>query len=269
VLYVVATPIGNLEDITLRALRILSEVDVVLAEDTRRTRTLLSRHSISRPHNSVISYHEHNETKRQAQVLDELKSGRDVALVTDAGTPGVSDPGYRIVRAAQEAGFDVRVVPGACAAVAAISGSGLPTDTFTFVGFPPKKKSQRRRWLDQVATSSHTLILYAAGRDVASLLREIARVRSDPTVVLGRELTKVYEQWIRGKASEVADTWEADPKKGEVTIVVDRAEKLGFDDAALTELLRHATVAEVAADTGVSKRRIYQLHLRLKEMDDS
>ena len=262
-LNVVATPIGNLEDITLRALRVLREADALYCEDTRKTRALLSRHEVTPPR-AMVSYHEHNADSRVAELLARLEAGEQVCLVTDAGTPGISDPGYRAVRAARQAGYAVVPIPGACAAVAALSASGLPTDRFTFVGFPPKKPGARGRFLDELATAAGTLVLYVAGREVPDVLTDIAKTRGNPEVVVFRELTKLYEECMRGTASEVAAAWRAEPRKGEVTILADRPPERDFDDAALLELLRAHPVAQVAEMTGVSKRRVYQLNLLLK-----
>ncbi len=264
-LYVVATPIGNLEDITLRALRLLGEVDLILAEDTRRTRGLLSHYNIPSPAGGVHSCHEHNEEGRVGLTLDRLGAGQSVALVTDAGTPAISDPGFRLIRATHDAGYSVVPIPGACAAIAALSAGGLPTDRFTFVGFPPKKSGARRRWLDELSTAPGTLVLYAAGRNVPGILDDLVETRDDPEVVVFRELTKRFEESLRGQASEVASDWRASPRKGEVTLLAGRPAVRDFDDAGLLDLLRHASVKDVAADTGVSRRRLYQLHLELKK----
>ena len=264
-LYVVATPIGNLEDITLRALRVLGEVHVIYSEDTRRTRQLLSSHGIAPPAGGVISCHEHNEAARAGELVSHLHAGRSAALVTDAGTPAISDPGFRLVRAVWDAGAQVVPIPGACAAIAALSAGGLPTDRFTFAGFPPKKGGARRRWLDELATAPGTLVLYAAARDAAAVLDDLAATRADPPVAVFRELTKRFEECRRGRASEVAAGWRAEPGRGEVCILADRPPERDFDDAMLLGLLREAPVGEVARDTGVAKRRLYQLALRLKE----
>lgn len=268
-LYVVATPIGNLEDITLRALRVLKECDLILAEDTRRTRVLLSHHHIEAPSGGLVSCHEHNEAARVGLLLDRLSQGQGVALVTDAGTPAISDPGYRLVAAAHDANHAVVPVPGACAAVAALSAGGLPTDRFSFVGFPPKKAGARRRWLDELATAQGTLVMYVAGRDVPAVLDDLVATRGDVEVSVFRELTKRFEESLRGRASHVADDWRANPRKGEVTLLCGRPAKRDFDDATLLELLRGDTVKDVAADTGVSRRRLYQLALTLKGLDGS
>lgn len=263
-LYVVATPIGNLEDITLRALRILGEVHAVLAEDTRRTRTLYERHGISMPAGGFVSCHEHNESARVERAVESLREGRDLALVTDAGTPAISDPGYRLVRAVWEAGLSVVPIPGACAMTAALSAGGLPTDRVTFAGFPPKKAGARRRWLDELKTAPGTLVLYAAAREVPTILDDLAATRDNAEVVIFREITKAFEECSRGLASEVAADWRESPRKGEVTILADRPVEKDFDDAQLLEMLREQTPKEVAALTGVSRRHLYQLKLSLK-----
>jgi 16S rRNA (cytidine1402-2'-O)-methyltransferase len=269
VLYVVATPIGNLDDITLRALRTLGEVDLIYAEDTRHTKKLLEHHGISLDGRTIVSCFEHNESGRVSQLLKHLNSGRQVALVSDAGTPTISDPGYSLVRATWEGGYSVVPIPGACAAVAALSASGLPTDRFTFAGFPPKKSSARRRWLDELSTAPGTLVLYAAARDVGDILNDLSELRGNPEVVIFREITKRYEECLRGKARELGPRWAAEPRKGEVTLMAGRGPERDFDDAALLELLRQEGVKEVAQNTGVSKRRLYQLSLILKEQDSS
>jgi len=268
VLYIIATPIGNLDDITIRALNTLREVDVIYAEDTRHTKKLLDHHSISIEGRSLMSCFEHNEDARSKQVLGQLATGQSVALVSDAGTPTISDPGFRLVRATWEAGFTVVPIPGPCAAIAGLSASGLPTDRFTFVGFPPKKSGARRRWLDELSTAPGTLVLYAAGREVGKILDDLIELRADPEVVVFREITKRYEECLRGTASEVSANWAENPRKGEVTLMAGRGAQRDFDDAYLMELLRSDRVKDVAENTGVSKRRLYQLSLLLKNEEE-
>ena len=262
-LYVVATPIGNLEDITLRALRVLREADLVLAEDTRRTGHLLQHHGVGRP-DALLSCHEHNESERVGRVLDALAAGRTVALVTDAGTPGISDPGYRVVHAALDAGHRVIPIPGACAGVAALSASGLPSDRFTFCGFPPKKAGARQRWLDELATAPGTLILYVAARDVPAVLDDLRLTRRDPPVVVFREITKQFEEQLRGTASAVSASWREAPRKGEVVVLAGRPAEHGFEDADLIGLLRDMPIEDVASVTGASRSRLYKLRLGLR-----
>ena len=198
-LYIVPTPIGNLEDITLRALRVLGEVDLIAAEDTRTTGRLLAHYDIS---TRQISYHEHNKLARLDEVLAVLAAG-DVALVSDAGTPGLSDPGYELIRACIEAGYTVTPLPGPSAVVAALVASGLPTDSFTYLGFLPRKSSARRKALTDVGDNPHTLVLYEAPHRLLETLGDIFTVLGNRQVVVGREISKLYEEFRRGPASEV------------------------------------------------------------------
>ena len=220
-LYLVATPIGNLEDITLRALRILRECDVVAAEDTRRTGQLLNYFGISRP---ILSYFKFNEAKRAEEILERLARGEKVALVTDAGTPGISDPGERVVRAAIAAGFRVESVPGPCALVAALTASGLPTDEFHFVGFLPVKSGQRRKILERLKQIPGTLAFYESPYRIEKLLEELADIFPESHVVLARELTKKFEEFLRGKPAELLATARARSLKGEFVVLVSREE---------------------------------------------
>lgn len=215
-LYVVATPIGNLDDITLRALRVLREADLILAEDTRHTRTLLDAHGIGAT--AVWSVHEHNEDERIGPVLERLAGGAQVALVSDAGTPLVSDPGYRLVRACVEADLRVEPVPGACAAIAALMGGGLPTDSFCFVGFPPKKAGAARAWLQERLNPPGTFIMYAPGRDAQDVVALVAERWPAAPVVVARELTKLHETFHRGAAAELVVPEEA--RRGEAVVLV-------------------------------------------------
>lgn len=216
-LYLVATPIGNLEDITLRALRVLRECDVVAAEDTRRTGQLLKHFEISKP---MLSYFQFNEAKRSEQILERLKGGEKVALVTDAGTPGISDPGERVVRAAVAAGLRVESVPGPCALVAALTASGLPTDEFHFIGFLPHKSGQRRNQLEALKQFAGTLALYESPYRIEKLLGELNEVFPDRTVVLARELTKKFEEFLRGKPAELLAVVAKRSLKGEFVVLV-------------------------------------------------
>src|SRR3954462_12441016 len=195
-LYLVATPIGNLEDITLRALRTLKECDVIAAEDTRRTGVLLKHFGISKP---MLSYFQFNEAKRSEQIIERLQRGEKVALVTDAGSPGISDPGERVVRAARGAGLRVESVPGPCALVAALTASGLPTEEFHFIGFLPHKSGQRRRRLEKLKSVPGTLALYESPFRIEKLMQELTEVMPERRLVLARELTKKFEEFLRGK----------------------------------------------------------------------
>src|SRR5919108_741811 len=192
-LYVVATPIGNLEDVTLRALRVLREVSVIAAEDTRRTARLLQHYSISTP---TTSLHEHNERTKTPGLIDRLRNGESVALVSDAGTPVISDPGARLVAAAHAAGVRVEPVPGPSAALAALSASGLSGDAFTFVGFPPARAEARRNWLRELAHETRPLVLYEAPHRIRDTLEDMFSIWGDRTIALGRELTKVHEEMV-------------------------------------------------------------------------
>ncbi len=216
-LYIVSTPIGNLDDITLRALKILRHVDLIAAEDTRRTRRLLSHFDIHIP---LVSYFEHNELKRLDKLLSHLKTGKEIALVSDAGTPGISDPGYRLIKQAIESGIPVIPIPGPSAIIAALSISGLPTDSFTFVGFLPKKGGKRRKLLDKLGDLNGTSILYESPHRLMETLEDLHHVCGDRQITVTRELTKAFEEVIRGRISEIIDTLKNRRIKGEITIVL-------------------------------------------------
>jgi 16S rRNA (cytidine1402-2'-O)-methyltransferase len=216
-LYLVATPIGNLEDITLRALRTLKECDVVAAEDTRHTGQLLKHFGISKP---LLSYFQFNEAKRSEEIIERLRRGEKVALVTDAGSPGISDPGERVVQAALAAGLRVEPVPGPCALVAALTASGLATDEFHFVGFLPHKSAQRRNQLEKLKPCSGTLVLYESPHRIEKLVAELCEVMPDRPVVLARELTKKFEEFLRGKPPELLEQLKQRPLKGEFVVLI-------------------------------------------------
>jgi 16S rRNA (cytidine1402-2'-O)-methyltransferase len=251
-LYVVATPIGNLEDITLRAINTLNGVDLIAAEDTRHTSRLLSRYQIRTP---LISCHEHNELQRTPELIEKIQSGAAVALVSDAGTPSVSDPGYRLVRTAVAHRLDVFPIPGVSAAVTALSASGLPTDAFLFLGFAPKKKGKRREFLESLAAESRTLVFYESPRRVAAFLEEIRMVMGDRQAVLGREMTKLHEEFIRGVLSEIQALLAARSEvKGECTLLVTGAPAAEtVSDAELAAALRHALAQPEARVSSLSK----------------
>jgi 16S rRNA (cytidine1402-2'-O)-methyltransferase len=217
-LYLVATPIGNLEDITLRALRTLRECDAIAAEDTRRTGQLLRHFGIGKP---LWSCHAFNEARRGAELVERLRRGERIALVTDAGSPGISDPGERVVRCVLEAGLRVEPVPGACALVAALTAGGLPTEEFHFVGFLPHKSGQRRRELERLAAVPGTLVLYESPFRIERLLGELAEAWPERRIVLARELTKKFEQFLRGTAAELLALAKARPLKGEFVVLVE------------------------------------------------
>ena len=219
-LYVVATPIGNLSDVTLRAIETLKAAAIIACEDTRRTRKLLSHLGIATP--KLVSLHEHNEERRLDGLRETLLAGTDVVLASDAGTPTVSDPGYRLVAACIAADITVVPIPGPCAAVAALSASGLPTDRFLFLGFPPHKKSKLDAYLDEALLTGRTSLLYTPLRRVPKLLERMALRAPEAQVVIGRELTKIHEQFIRGTVAELLEGIEQMPMKGECTIAVYR-----------------------------------------------
>ena len=216
-LYVVATPIGNLEDITLRALRVLREVDLITAEDTRHTRKLLSRYEIGTP---VTSYHEGNERTKAGALTRRLEAGEDIALVSDAGTPTISDPGYHLIRAAAEMGVAVTPVPGVSAATAALSVCGLATDRFVFQGFLPARQGRRREVLRELGDDDRTLVLYEAPHRIREALRDMHDVLGDRAAMVGRELTKVHEELLRGTLSELAERFDEEGAKGEFVVVI-------------------------------------------------
>jgi 16S rRNA (cytidine1402-2'-O)-methyltransferase len=222
ILYVVATPIGNLEDITLRALRTLGEVEAIACEDTRQTLKLLNRHGIRK---RLISYYRPRENQRLPEILRLVESGRDVALVSDAGTPGISDPGFPLVREALRAGIRVVPIPGPCAATAALSAAGLPTHRFLFVGFPPPKGAARRRLLAALREEEATLVFYLPTRKLAEFLRDIRETLGDRPLAIAREMTKIHEEFIRGKVTEIQESLGSGELRGEATVLVGGAKK--------------------------------------------
>ena len=223
-LYLVATPIGNLEDITLRALRVLRECSVVAAEDTRHTGQLLTHFGLRK---QMISYFRFNEARRGAEILDRLRCGETVALVTDAGSPGISDPGERIVAEVLASGLRVESIPGACALVAGLTASGLPTESFHFAGFLPHKSGQRARRLTELGAIPGTLVLYESPFRVERLLGELQRILPGRRVVLARELTKKFEEWLRGTPEELLAEWSRRPRKGEFVVMIGAGGSIG------------------------------------------
>ncbi len=220
-LYLVATPIGNLEDMTFRAVRTLKECDIIAAEDTRHTGQLLKHFGITKP---MLSYFQFNEAKRSEEIIERLRRGEKVALVSDAGSPGISDPGERVVKAARNAGFRVEAVPGACALIAALTASGLPTDEFHFIGFLPHKSGQRRKQLEALKTFGGTLGLYESPYRIDKLLAELHEVFPERVVVLARELTKKFEEFLRGTPAELIAQVEKRSLKGEFVVLVSGVE---------------------------------------------
>jgi 16S rRNA (cytidine1402-2'-O)-methyltransferase len=215
-LFVVATPIGNLEDITARALRVLREATLIAAEDTRRTAQLLNRFAIATP---TTSLHEHNETRKAAALVERLQRGETIALVSDAGTPTISDPGRQLIRGAIEAGIRVEPIPGPSAVVTALAVSGMPTETFTFLGFPPTRSSDRAEWFDDIRNAGRTVVFFEAPHRIRHTLEDLLAVVGDCEVALGRELTKAHEEMVRGPISVVLGS--LGPPRGEYTVVVD------------------------------------------------
>ena len=216
-LYIVSTPIGNREDITLRALRILKEVDLIAAEDTRHTGLLIRHFGIQTP---LTSYFEGNELKKKEFILSKLKQGNQIALVSDAGTPGISDPGFRLIQLAIENGISVIPIPGPSAVITALSVSGLPTDAFLFKGFLPHKSKKKRDWLQQLEEVKETLIFYESPHRLSETLKDICDIFGDREMVLTRELTKIYEEVLRGKVSEIQAEIGERKLKGEITLVI-------------------------------------------------
>lgn len=269
-LYVVGTPIGNLEDITLRALRVLREVDVIACEDTRHTRTLLKRHGIATP---LVSYHEHNERERAPQLVRRLVAGEDIALVTDAGMPGISDPGFHVVTGALAAGVPVTPVPGPSAVTAALSVAGLPTDRFLFMGFLPRTRAARRRAFEEVATVPATLVLFEAPHRIRDTLADLVEVLGPRRVALMRELTKLHEEVLRGRADEIAARLEGVRPRGEITLVVEGAGPRRHPSARAVEpaahlrrllnrgLSRRDAARSLAETYGIPRRVAYRMAL--------
>lgn len=271
-LYIVATPIGNARDITLRALDVLSGAAVIAAEDTRVTRRLLDIHGIKAP--EIIRYDEHVAEKARPMLLARVAAGEAVALATDAGTPLVSDPGYRLAAAAIEAGLKVIPVPGASAPLAALALAGLPSDRFMFAGFAPNRSGQRRRWLKEMAETQATLIFFENAKRLAASLGDMAAVLGDRQACVTRELTKLYEEARRGTLSALAAHYtEAGPPKGEVTLVVAPPEAVELDETALddllAELLEELSVKDAATEAstrmGASRKLAYQRALAIKQ----
>ena len=263
-LRLVATPIGNLEDITYRAVRLLRESDLIACEDTRQTRKLLDHYGI---HTPTISYHEHNEMERAAELAARLAGGASIALVSDAGMPLVSDPGYRVVRAAIDAGIQVEPVPGPSASLAALAASGLATDAFRFGGFLPHKSGQRLKLLESLADEQATVIFYEAPHRILASLEAIEQALGPRPVVVARELTKIHEEFLRGTAAEVrAQLAARDAVKGEITLLIGKAAAPPPDETPLGEAVdglvragvaKMDAIKQVARRRGLSKREVY------------
>ncbi|MCB1018343.1 MAG: 16S rRNA (cytidine(1402)-2'-O)-methyltransferase [Bryobacterales bacterium] len=273
VLYLVGTPIGNLEDMTYRAVRTLREADVIACEDTRRTRGLLSHFAIAGK--KLLSCHEHNEDARAAELVKRVEAGERVALVSDAGMPAVSDPGYRVVRAMVEAGLRVEPIPGPSAAIAAVAVSGLPTDAFRFCSFLPAKASQRRRMLEALAGETATLVFYEAPHRIRPALADLEALFGDRPIVIARELTKLHEEILRGTPASLGRLVdERGGLKGELVLLVSGARQAQPDaETPLEERVNELTAAgasrmdaikQAARERGIGKREAYEQLERLK-----
>lgn len=268
ILYLVATPIGNLDDITLRAIRILKEVDFIAAEDTRHSLKLLNHLEISKP---LISYHRHNENLKSELLIDKLLDGKNIALITDAGTPGISDPGEEIVKLCIENDIKIIPVPGACALINALIASGLDTTEFTFLGFLPLNKKNRKEKIEKIINSTNTIILYEAPHKLASTLKDLKEVLGNRKIVLARELTKIHEEFISGTANELLEKLEN--VKGEFVIIIEKntnatvSDYNYLNDLSLEQhyhfyeehgLTKNDIIKQIAKDRNVKKNEIYQ-----------
>ena len=253
-LFVVATPIGNLEDITLRAIRVLREVALIAAEDTRRTANLLARHSISTP---TTSLHEHNETRKAPVILARLERGENIALVSDAGTPVISDPGTRLIRGAIDAGVRVEPIPGPSAVLTVLMASGFPIETFTFLGFPPTRSKARIEWFENLRRLHGTVVFFEAPHRILSTLHGVREHAGDVPVVIGREMTKVHEELVRGPISEVLSRLSA--PKGEFTVVAIIGQSTDFNTAEVADQIqtKRQALAVLAAESGLTPNQLY------------
>jgi 16S rRNA (cytidine1402-2'-O)-methyltransferase len=270
-LYIVATPLGNLEDITLRAIRVLREVSVIACEDTRRTVKILNRYEVRTP---LFIFHEYNKVRAGGSILRRLRDGENVALVSDAGTPAISDPGYELVREAIGGGVPIEVVPGPSALIAALVVSGLPTDHFTFEGFLPARREKRRKAMQNLATEKRTMIFYESPQRVTSFLREAAEIFGDRRACVVRELTKIHEEILRGTLPELdAEISRRESVRGEITIVIGGGEKTV--ELSMEEIVKAALEdasgssrdlsREIAERTGLSRKEVYAEILRQRQ----
>lgn len=267
-LYIIATPIGNLQDITLRALDILKESDYILCEDTRHSLKLLSHYSIQKP---LKSYHQHNEAYRVDEIIADLKAGQRIALITDAGTPGISDPGAVIVQACRREGIEVQGIPGPCAAILALSTSGLSTDHFQFIGFLPKKSGELQKALQDILFYSGTTICYESPQRLIETLKKIETLSPNRQLAIARELTKKHEEHLLGSASQLILRWENEDPKGEIVLMISGAPKTEASWETLEpmehvqlleenyQIPRNEAIKLAAKLRGVSKSKIYNL----------
>ena len=270
-LYIVSTPIGNLEDITLRALKVLGSVRIIAAEDTRHTQKLLHHYDI---HTPQTSYHDHNKEEKAAILIDKLKEGHDIALVSDAGTPGISDPGYYLINRAIEENIKITPIPGPTASIAALSISGLPTDAFVFEGFMPAKKAARQKKLREISSERRTIIMFDTPRRVSSSLEDISEILGDRRIVLTRELTKMFEEVIRDRVSNVMDKISGRSLKGEITIIIEGAQgEITADVADLKIYLERLiqkeglslkdAVSKASKELNLPKSKVYREALKI------
>ena len=279
-LYLVATPIGNLEDITLRALRILREADIIACEDTRHTGRLLVHYGINGK--KLVSYHEHNERQRARELIEHLEDGKSVAIVTDAGSPGIADPAFRIVTAAVEKGIAIVPIPGAAALVAALTSSGAPTDTFYFGGFLPARSQGRRARLLSVKNIPSTLLFYETPHRIKEALRDIHEVLGDRKIVIARELTKLHEEFLRGRVQDLEKIVSSSTPRGEMTLVIEGAGKDNLEEVqtgSIAEqverliesksLTRNDALKIAARSRGISRKEAYELLLAEKRTEEN
>jgi 16S rRNA (cytidine1402-2'-O)-methyltransferase len=275
-LYVVATPIGNLEDITFRAVRVLKEADLIACEDTRHTAKLLQHYGIDIP---TVSYHEHNEVPRAEELVAKLEQGVNVAQVSDAGMPGISDPGYRVIKLAIERGVQVVPIPGASALISALAAGGLPTDNFQFLGFVPAKSGQRRTMLEALRAAEQTTVVYEAPHRITGTMQDIVEILgAERPMVLARELTKLHEEFIRGNAAQILARVQEHELRGEITLLIGKGEAQEAPEIAknnivqrLEEIMREQKLDEktalkvVAKERGLSKSEAYRELQRIRK----
>ncbi|SDU30743.1 16S rRNA (cytidine(1402)-2'-O)-methyltransferase [Desulfobacula phenolica] len=274
-LYIVATPVGNLEDITFRAVKVLKQVDLIAAEDTRHSKKLLSHYGIE---TKLVSCHEHNETKKAPHLIAHLKSGLDIALISDAGTPSISDPGYKLVTAVAKEEIKVIPIPGCSAAIAGLSVSGLPTDSFFFLGFLPKKKLKQKHAIEAIKNEHPTLIFYESPKRIQNLVANLQTILGDRKACLAREITKLHEEYIRGKLSEILQKLNnKETVKGECSLFVQgRSEENTITEEELKEIIlaklsttdlgTSGLAKLISSQTSLSKKQIYETILKLQSL---
>ena len=273
-LYIVATPIGNLEDISFRALKVLKGVHLIAAEDTRRTKKLLAAYQIP---TRLTSLYEHNELKKSGALIAAILAGSDIAYVSDAGTPGISDPGYLLIQEALAHDITIVPIPGACAAIAALSVSGLPTDSFAFHGFLPAKPGKRRHFIKSLEKETKTMVFYESPHRLAPTLHDLLAILGDRQAVVTRELTKIYEEATRGRLSEIIETWQGRDVKGEITLVLagNTEPEERPSEADVRVLLKRYKVSpglserdlieKISRELGLPRKMVYQVVMQAKE----